>query len=193
MLPDTTQTIGAYAFYRCSALEEMVLGRGVMDIGAFAFYNCSSIKQLYLPATVNTIGKQAFRNCKLLSSVILSDNIEKMDAHAFYGCSALTIYVEAAERKEDWHLYWNSSYRPVVWGCTLSEDNDYVVSFEKNEYSVTNRNATNVISAPERAGYTFLGWHTNSSALQGAYTSEGLMDAPDGRRLYAVWAEDVQN
>ncbi len=193
LLPDTTQTIGAYAFYRCGALEELVLGRGVKDIGAFAFYNCSSIKQLYLHASVNTLGKQAFRNCKLLGSVILSDNIEKIDAHAFYGCSSLTIYVEAAERREDWHLYWNSSYRPVVWGCTLSEDNDYVVSFEKNEYSVTNRNATNVISAPERAGYTFLGWHTNSSALQGAYASEGLMDAPDGRRLYAIWAEDMQN
>ena len=190
-LPDTTKTIGNYAFYRCEALEELVIGRSVERIGEFAFYACAGVKQLYLPATVQSIGRQAFRNCKGLTSVIVSDNIEKMDAHVFYGCSSLTIYVEPTEAKESWHAHWNSSYRPVVWGCTLSEDNDYVVSFEKNAYSVSNRHATNVISAPERSGYTFLGWHTNSSAAQGAYTAESLQDAPDGRRLYAIWAENL--
>lgn len=193
VLPDTTKTIGNYAFYRCEALEELVIGRGVTEIGEFAFYACANVKRLYLPATLRSLGKQAFRNCKGLTSVIVSNNIETMGAHAFYGCSSLTIYVEATEAKENWHAHWNSSYRPVVWGCVLSEDNDYVVSFEKNAYSVSNRNATNVISAPERAGYTFLGWHTNSSATQGAYAAESLQDAPDGRRLYAIWAEDVQN
>ena len=109
--------------------------------------------------------------------------------HAFYGCSSLTIYSNLTKAADGWSERWNSSYRPTVWGCTLSENKDYVVALAKKSDTVLNRNSSNTISDPTRVGYTFGGWGTNSTATTASYTSETLTDAPNGRTLYAIWNE----
>lgn len=192
-LPDSVEQIDGYAFYKCEGLKAVDLGHGVRSIDIFAFYGCVSIERVTLPSSLEHIGRQAFRNCWALSSVILSDSVRTIEKHAFYGCKSLTLYVERTSAAETWDKYWNSSYRPVVWGCVLSEEGDYVLGFAKTEGSISNKNASNVISAPSRAGYVFVGWNTNSSATTAAYTSENLTDAPVGRTLYAIWAEDVEH
>lgn len=188
-LPDSLTEIGTHAFYRCTAVEQLVLGNGVVNIGGYAFYGCAGVKEIVIPASVRSIGTQAFRNCKGVGSVVLSSAIETIEAHAFYGCSTLTMYVEATALPEGWHARWNSSYRPVIFGCTLSEDKDYVVALPKQEGSILNRNSSNSISDPVRAGYTFGGWGTHSTAVEEAYTSATLDQAPDQRTLYAIWLE----
>ncbi len=188
-VPDAVTDIAEYAFYKCESLSAVKLGSSVESIGNFAFYGCSGITALKLPASLTHIGRQAFRNCNGLTSVVLGDNVEKIDAHAFYGCKQLTIYTECVEAASEWDLRWNSSYRPVVWGCMLSEEKDYVVSFSKSEASITNLNFSNSLSAPIQEGYVFVGWSTSSSATEATYSLENLDEAPDGRRLYAVYAE----
>lgn len=190
-LPSTVLEIGNYAFYKCEAVEKLELGDSVNSIGNFAFYGCKQITDLSFPMSLVSIGRQAFRNCKALSNVIIANNIVKIDAHAFYGCDLLTVYTEFKGIPEKWHKNWNSSYRPVVWNCNLSEDKDYVVSLEKREGSIVNRNSINTLSAPMRVGYSFVGWSTNANATVAAYTAQTLIDAPDGRRLYAIWLEDL--
>jgi uncharacterized repeat protein (TIGR02543 family) len=112
--------------------------------------------------------------------------------HAFYGCANLTLYAEPTESLDGWSARWNSSYRPTVWGCRLSEEGDYVVSLAKQAGTVQNRNSKNTVSDPNRAGYTFVGWGTNSSATSATYTSENLTDATNGRTIYAIWIESDQ-
>lgn len=191
-LPSSLRTIGDYAFYKCEALTSLSLGNGVTAIGNSSFYGCVSLEKLNLPTSLTSIGKQAFRNAKALSSVVLSDNIAEIKDHAFYGCSSLTVYTSLSSAKEGWSKRWNSSYRPTVWGCNISEDGSYVISLTIKEGTILNRNSSNTVSAPERDGYTFGGWGANSTAQTPLYTSETLTDAPNGKTVYAIWNENNQ-
>ncbi len=63
-------TIPDYAFYNCTALEEVDLG-GVVEIEDFAFAGCKKLATINL-GKVKTIGEMAFYNCKSLGEVALS-------------------------------------------------------------------------------------------------------------------------
>ena len=190
-LPNTLTKIGNYAFYRCDALKSLDIGESVSYIGSFAFFGNFEIKELYLPTSVTFIGKQAFRNCKGLTSVVISDSVETIEQHAFYGCSSLTLYLTSDKASDKWHKYWNSSYRPVVYGCELSEDGAYVLYVKKG--TIANLNSNNSLSDPVREGYKFVGWGTNSTATVPAYTSDNLSEADNGKKLYALWIEEEIN
>ena len=188
-LPDSLTAVGGRVFYRCSALASVTFGSGVTCIGDYAFYGCSALTELDLPLSLREIGDYAFRSCTGLTSVILGDHVEAVGIHAFNGARGLTVYCEAESAGERWHARWNSGYRPVVWGCTLSDDESYVVSFVKTENSLLNPEATNGISDPLRDGYTFAGWRTQTEAGETVYSSDQLKDVPDGTALTAVWTE----
>ena len=189
VLPDSVTEIGDYAFYNCEGLRKFHMGNGVERIGKFAFYACTNLAELRFSTSLQHISKQAFRNCYSLQAVVLYNDIQSLDPHIFYGCSELTIYTDATATNENWDRFWNSSYRPVVWGCTLSENKDYVVSFTKNEATIDNKNASNTLSLPTRPGFTCVGWNTNAAATEAVYTPENIMEVTDGRRLYAIWVE----
>ena len=110
-----------------------------------------------------------------------------MGSHVFYGCTNLTVYAETASIPERWSVRWNSSYRPVVWGCTLSEDKTYVVSFTKTTESLSNYNAKIRITAPYRENYTFGGWSKTATGTQADYTVDNVSEAPNDIVLYAIW------
>ena len=133
-----------------------------------------------------TIGNYAFRGATNLTYVLLNDDVIDVRMHALYGALNATIYCEGSAPGSSWHERYNSSFRPVVWGCDLSSDGSYVVSFEKTADSITNFDAINGISAPVREGYTFGGWATVEDGTP-VYTAAEVMNAPDGTTLYAVW------
>ena len=187
-LPSSLTDIASYAFYKCEALTSVSLG-GVQKIGTHAFYGNTNIKMLALPASLESIGKQAFRNCKSLTSVVLGSNITTLDAHVFYGCTSLTLYAEASAAPEGWADHWNSSYRPVVYGCVASEDKDYVIYLTTAEGAIKNITSVSALSDPVREGYVFMGWGSNSSSTTANYDSSNLTNAEPGRKLYAIWAE----
>ena len=83
--------------------------------------------------------------------------------------------------------YWNSSYRPVVWGCTLSGTKDHVYSVTIGNGSVINKNDSNVISMPYREGFSFDGWSTNPNATSPSYGADGVLAVKNGSVLYAIW------
>ena len=145
-----------------------------------------------MPASLKKLGDYAFRNCGELKSVILPQTLTTIGKHAFNGANKATFYAEVSARPSLWIGQWNSSNRPVVWGCTLSQDKSYVVSFVKTATSVVNTVATNGIAAPTRAGYVFAGWATSQGG-SAVYTMENFMDAPNGTTLYTVWSEVQSN
>lgn len=186
-LPATLTEIGNYAFYKCESLSSLDLG-GTVSIGTHAFYGDSALTKLILPESVEFIGKQAFRNCKGITSVLLSAEIDTVEQHAFYGCASMTVYADFDKNPEGWHKYWNSSYRPVVYGCEFSEDRLYVIYVEKG--TVSNINSNNQLSDPMREGYTFVGWGNSATTDAPSYNSTNLSEAENGRKLYAIWAEE---
>ena len=120
---------------------------------------------------------------------MIGKGVTFIDMHAFYGCDFLTLYVEQSSGEVNWHSRWNSSYRPVVWDCELSEDGGYVVSVTVGDETLGNNNTSNTFAAPCRDGYVFAGWATSSGSGEIAYSAEQIAEVPEGTTLYAVWEE----
>ena len=189
VLPASITKIGNYAFRNCIALTSVDLGEGLQEIGRYAFYGCTAIESIRFPASLTFINDYAFRNCAGLKSILLPSTVTTLNKHMLNGCNYLTIYTEYAERPQGWIGQWNSSYRAVFWGCTFSADDSYVVSFVKNATTLTNPSVVNGLSAPERAGFDFVGWTTVEGGETAEYTMETVVDAPNDTTLYTVWAE----
>ena len=187
VIPSNVKKVGDYAFYKCTALERVTLAEGVEEIGMSAFYGVEGLQRLSLPNTLTTIGKYAFKGCSYLQSVVLGSNIKSIDAHAFYGCKNLTVYLEADTLPEGWHVRWNTSYRPTVWGCELSEDGKYVVALTVTEDNVVNKKKDNVFTSPKREGYTFGGWLATIDGVEEVFSAEEIDLIPIGTRVVALW------
>ena len=95
-LPSTLQSIGNYAFYRCSGITgELNLGgcTSLTSIGSNAFYGCSKLTgELNLGGctSLTSIGNFAFRDCSGLTSISLPSSLKAIGSVAFDGCSGLT-------------------------------------------------------------------------------------------------------
>ncbi|MBO5481622.1 MAG: leucine-rich repeat protein [Clostridia bacterium] len=192
VVPSNIKTVGKYAFYKCTSLRNVVLSEGVTQIDDYAFYGVENLWKVSLPQSLERIGKYAFKGCKTLQSVTLRSSVEEIGAHAFYGCKDMTVYTDATKANTGWHSRWNSSYRPVVWGCTFSEDGSYVVSITIGEKTFTNAKATTTLTAPKREGYTFAGWATDAETMEIVYQTGEIVNAPVDTTVYAVWTEGAE-
>ena len=79
--------IGDYAFYGCSALENIQrytddsniinnrFPASLLTVGDYAFYDCSSLKTLHLGGGVNTLGENTFRGTTQLENVTINSDI----------------------------------------------------------------------------------------------------------------------
>ena len=98
-LPASVKEIAKYAFYKCSALETLVLSSGLQTIGYSSFQGCTGISTLTIPESVTSIGSVAFQGCTGLTSVtfnaancvIESDNYEPFEGSGVEGGMAVTI------------------------------------------------------------------------------------------------------
>ena len=187
---DSVETIGISVFYGCTALRNVEFGSGLKTIGNYAFYNAESLRGVTMPDSLVSIGSYAFKGCENFNSLVLNETVEEVGAHAFYGCDYITIYTNADSIVAEWNKHWNSVYRPIVWGCTLSEDNSYVVSVTVTETTFQHVTAKGGITAPERSGYIFAGWATSPEG-EVVYTAQNVAEAPVGTTLYAVWTTNV--
>lgn len=186
VIPDTVKVIGKRAFAKCDALKSVDLGSGVTEIQNYAFYKCGSLNRIKIPSNVTKICDYAFRNCSL-SSVYLAETVSEMGSHVFNGNTNLTFFVQSDEVPSGWSSRWNSSYRPVIFGVKLSDNDEYIESFVKTETSIINENARNGISEPQRDGYVFVCWKGNSEI----YDKDTIINAPNGVTYYAEWREKV--
>lgn len=71
--------------------------------------------------------------------------------------------------------------------------NTYTLTYDGNGYSSYSSKVENVVTTtiktnmPNRFGYTFLGWSTNSSATSATYTPGSTISLSSNTTLYAVW------
>lgn len=88
-LPDSLQTIGTQAFYRCNDLQEIVIPRKVKVINDNAFYDCFELKKVTLPPTLTNIKYQAFGYNYMLADLVLPDSLVEIANYAFQNCYEL--------------------------------------------------------------------------------------------------------
>ena len=185
-IPSGVTSIGEGVFYNCTGLTSITLPSGVTSIGDYAFSGCTGLTSITLPSGVTSIGDSAFCDCARLTSITIPSGVTSIGANAFYYTGQVTIYAEAASKPSGWNSSWNFSNNPVIWGCTLSTDKTYVVSFTKTASSITNP-YNHTITAPYRAGCIFGGWTTTEGGTTAAYTAADVQNAPIGTTLYAIW------
>ena len=169
-------------FYGCNALTEVTLGEGIAALADHAFAGCPLLEKVILPDSLETIGTYAFKNCASLNSVTLGSNVKTVGSHAFYGCNALTAYCAAEKLPDGWSGLWNTSFRPVFWNCEVK---DGAVTAVRG--AAENVDAVGGVSAPEREGYTFVGWTIDSSATEPDSAIGTPADSQEP--VYAVWKE----
>ncbi|MBR2968139.1 MAG: leucine-rich repeat protein [Clostridia bacterium] len=144
-----------------------------------------------LPSSLTAIASEAFLGRDTLTSVTIPCGIESIGSNAFADCAKLTIYIEENTiAPNEWHAEWNSSNRPVIWGCTLAEMSDYLVSFVKTPTSIQNANAVGGISAPSREGFQFDGWAITEGG-EALYNMSNVVNVAYNTTLYAIWTEST--
>lgn len=191
-IPDSVTLVESQAFYKCSAVTSLRLSDKLETIGTYAFGYLKSVTTLVIPKSVTTIDKFGFMGMNSLSSILLRSSVTNVAQHAFYGCKSATIYTDCVSIPDTWHTMFNSSYRPIIYGATLSNDGSYVVSIIVTSTSIYSPIKSYEKSAPERAGYEFGGWTTTIKDEEGN-DEEVVLQANEiskeyaGYTLVAVW------
>jgi len=180
-IPSSITSIGAYAFSNCTNLTSVYMSSANINrIEDHTFYNCPLTSLSWPNNNIAYIGNYAFFGSNL-ARIIITNETSYIGAYAFGDNSNLTIYSQ--NYSTGWDLNWNSSNRPFIWGCNLSSDGSYVISFEKTAISpMQNYNGT--INNPTRSGYTFSAWYTTPDYAGTSYST--VESAPNGW-LYAKW------
>ena len=89
VLPNTVESIGAYAFYNCSNLGKINLPESITSMGNGALRACSNLESIVLPSKVTEISEFLLANCESLSSVEIKGAVTKVKRGAFAQCSSL--------------------------------------------------------------------------------------------------------
>ena len=191
-IPDGVTRIGRYAFKGCSSITELNLGKNVDTVDEYAFYACTGIKSIVLTDSTKTIGNFAFRGCSSTASIIIPEGVSTIGKHAFYGATSATVFCEADKIGAYWNQRWNTSYLPVIWGVTLSDDRSYVVSFTYDASKLSYISENELMTTPVRNNYVFAGFSINADGSTKDYTVTTLSEATEGTVLYLVWNEQTE-
>lgn len=81
--PDSVHTIGAEAFFGCSALTSAQFGKGITTIGRLAFTSCVKLTEIIIPDSVTSIGEGAFQYCQSVRNIKIGNGITKMENWLF--------------------------------------------------------------------------------------------------------------
>ena len=80
-LSDSCEEIAPNAFYGCTGIREIILGKNISKIGNAAFYKCSGLEFIYLPHSVTSIPANTeylnspFNGCSDSLFIVLEGNI----------------------------------------------------------------------------------------------------------------------
>ena len=90
-IPASVTSIGQYAFYQLSTLSEVNFTESstLKTIGACAFYQCTALKKFLMPNTVTSLGTSAFYGCTNLSNLSLSSSLTSIPDYCFQNTSKL--------------------------------------------------------------------------------------------------------
>lgn len=89
-IPNSTTSIGQYAFASCYNITEIVVGENIKCIPNSCFYGCGSLRNVVLPIGLTTIGASAFESCYTLIYVNIPNSVTVIEERAFNGCSNLS-------------------------------------------------------------------------------------------------------
>ena len=90
VVPEGTQTIGAFAFTECDALTHVTLPDSVTSIECDAFWDCPALTSINIPEGITAIEDDTFGYCISLTNISLPQSLTSIGVWAFSSCYALT-------------------------------------------------------------------------------------------------------
>lgn len=92
---DRMKSIDAYAFYGDTRLERIKWSGAstINTIGDYAFYKCTALNNFLMPNSVTSVGNYSFRYDEALTDITLSSSLNIINEYAFGECgfSAITL------------------------------------------------------------------------------------------------------
>lgn len=98
-LPDSVQTIKAFAFSNCIFLRDIKLPDNISNIGYDAFCGCAHLMNVKLPLSLEKIDEETFMNCRSLKYIIIPDTIKQISHAVFNDCINLE-YIKLSNNLE---------------------------------------------------------------------------------------------
>lgn len=89
-IPEGTETIGDYAFYRCGNVRGVTIPDSVTYIGDSAFESSGLLNEIIIPNNVTYIGNGAFCFCNMLTHVTIPDGVTNIEDNTFMSCFTLS-------------------------------------------------------------------------------------------------------
>lgn len=71
------------------SLQSIILPSSLTSIGAEAFFGCTALNDIILPNTLTALGSAAFKGCTSLPGITIPASVTAIGAEAFFGCSSL--------------------------------------------------------------------------------------------------------
>ncbi len=82
-MPDTVESVEAYAFSEAANLNEILFSENLKHIGDEAFHNCIGLTEIVLPDGFLTTGGGSFQGCENLSQIDLPDTVTRIGPLCF--------------------------------------------------------------------------------------------------------------
>lgn len=191
-LPSTVTTVGVYAFAECQNIQIDISKSHITEIADYLFYNCDNLHNLTLPDTVTTVGAYAFSECNNLNEVVFDPNVSSIKEGAFAQCSNLhTVKIpEGVTAIENNTFSGCQNLNTVELPSTLTTIGDNAFADCRNIHS---------INIPEGVTYisntSFNGVDTSAIALNIKVAKTKLKSAKrKGKKIVLKWkgVEDAQ-
>ncbi len=170
VLPKNLEKMGAYVFYECTAIEEVVFTSGSdkpLDLSkAYTFYKCTSLKELDISQrNVSVLGSHFLSECTNVEMVSLPDTITEFTSQTFYNNPKMYLasgFLPTSLKRMGFHSFSGcKSINSVLYFPEGFEGftGTYIFSSDK--------------SYPADLTLVFLGEMSGTLALQQAHTNNG--------------------
>lgn len=99
-----------YAFYYCTGLTSVTIGKSVVSIGDYAFNGCTGLTSVTIPNSVTRIRRFVFFGCIGLTSITIPYSVTGIENYAFADCTGLTSVAYEGSVAE-----WNAISKGNAW------------------------------------------------------------------------------
>lgn len=90
-IPAGINTVGKYAFARCTEITQLSLPEGLTLIDEGAFMNCTKLERVQLPASLRYIEAGVFQGCTALKDVTFSGTSDQWIKVVDYGSGLMDL------------------------------------------------------------------------------------------------------
>ncbi len=181
-IPEGTEKINPYAFYKNTMLLTVSLPSSLKEIGEYAFYGCSAIEEVRIDDVASwcevtlgqsyanplIYGNDLYINDVYTVNLVIPDGVEKISANSFEGCASIrTVTLPSTVKELGAQAFYNcSSLESISFGEGLTEIGDFVFFGCTKLTAITIPETVSLLSADALRGATALSSITLSSATQ---------------------------